>query len=121
MSASMLLRALSNLVPFSFDPFSVVLQLSFLFFLQEQLPYQVGKKRKWVRQRFWCVRRGSSLQDRLPVKFQDVKFTVLKFKHEIFVRIDMKHSYFSIYFIICSQSIVSVIEIIIACLLFAKN
>ena len=38
------------------------------------------------------VRRESLLQDRLPVKFQDVKFTVPKCKHEIFVRIDTKHS-----------------------------
>ena len=28
------------------------------------------------------------LQDRLPMKFQDVKFKDPKFKHEIFVRID---------------------------------
>ena len=43
------------------------------------------------------------LYDRLHVKFQDVKFTTVpKCKHEIFVRIDMKHSYFSnYYFIIC--------------------
>ena len=40
------------------------------------------------------------LQDRLPVKFQDVQFKDMKFKHEIFMRIDMKHSYFSNYFII---------------------
>ena len=43
------------------------------------------------------------------MKFQDV--TVPKCKHEIFVRIDMKHSYFSNYFIICLQSIFSVVEI----------
>ena len=42
-----------------------------------------------------CYRRGSVLQDCLPVKFQEVKFKDPKFKHEIFVRIDMKHSYFS--------------------------
>ena len=36
------------------------------------------------------------LQDCLPVKFQDVKFLVLKCKHEIFMRIDMKHSYVSL-------------------------
>ena len=57
------------------------------------------------------------LQDHLPVKFQDVKFKDTKFKHEIFVRIDMKHSYFSNYFIICLQSIFSVVEIIIELLL----
>ena len=48
------------------------------------------------------------MQDRLPVKFQDVKFTVLKYRHERFVRIE--HSYFSI---ICLQSIFSFVEIII--------
>ena len=32
---------------------------------------------------------------------------------KFFVRIDMKHSYFSNYFIICLQSIFSVVEIII--------
>ena len=47
------------------------------------------------------------LQDRLPMKFQETKFTVPKCKHEIFVRMDMKHSYFSNYFIICF----SVVEI----------
>ena len=60
-----------------------------------QPPYKVGKKGGG------CVRRGRLLQDRLPVKFQDVKFTVPKCKHDIFVRIDMKHSYFTKYFIIC--------------------
>ena len=48
-----------------------------------------------------------------PVKLQDVKFKDLKFKHEIFVRIDMKHLCFSNYFIICLPSIFSVVEIII--------
>ena len=33
--------------------------------------------------------------------------------HEVFMRIDMKHSYFSIYFIICLPSIFSVIKVII--------
>ena len=50
----------------------------------------------------WCV---NLLQDRLPVKFQDVKFDP-KFKHEIFVKIEMKHSYFSNYFITCLQMFV---------------
>ena len=45
--------------------------------------------------RGWCVGRGSLLQDGLPMKLQDVKFKDPKIKHEIFVRIDMKHSYFS--------------------------
>ena len=35
------------------------------------------------------------MQDRLPVKFQDVKFKDSKLKYDIFMRIDMKHSYFS--------------------------
>ena len=70
--------------------------------------------------RGWCVRRGSLLQDCLPVKFQGVKFTVPKYKHEIFVRIHMKHSYFSNDFIICLQSIFSVVEIIIIIELFVK-
>ena len=50
------------------------------------------------------------LQDRLSVKFQDVKFTVPKSKHEIFVRIEFMllklfHNLFAIIF--------SVVEIII--------
>ena len=49
------------------------------------------------------------LQDGLPVKFQDVKFKDPKFKHDIFARIDMKLKYF----IICFQSIFSLVEIII--------
>ena len=53
------------------------------------------------------------LQDRLPVKFQDVIFKDPNFKHEIFVRIDMKHSYFSNYFIICLPSLFSVVKVII--------
>ena len=52
------------------------------------------------------------------MKFQDVKFKDTKFKHESVLRIDMKHSYFSNYFIICLQSVV---EIILNCLLFAKK
>ena len=51
-------------------------------------------------QRLVCQKR-ELLQDRLHVKFQDVKFKDPKFKHEIFVRIDMEHSYFSNDFIIC--------------------
>ena len=42
-----------------------------------------------------------------------MKFKDLKFNHKIFVRIHMKHSYFSNYFIVCLQSIFSVAEIII--------
>ena len=48
--------------------------------------------------RGWCARRGSLLQDRLPVKFKDPKF-----KHELIMRGDMEHSYLN-YFIICLQS-----------------
>ena len=55
------------------------------------------------------------LQDRLPVKFQDVKFKDSKFKHEIFMRIDMKHSYFSNYFIF------TVVEIVIELFVFKKS
>ena len=39
-----------------------------------------------------CKPAGERVKD---VKFKDVKFKDPKFKHEIFVRIDMKHSYFS--------------------------
>ena len=56
------------------------------------------------------VQKREFAADRLPVKFQDVKFKDPKFKHEIFMRIDMKHSYFSNYFIICLQTIFSVVE-----------
>ena len=52
---------------------------------------------------------------------QDVKFKDPKFKHEIFVRIDMKHSYFSNYFIFCLQSFFSVVEIIIELFVCQKN
>ena len=47
------------------------------------------------------------------MKLEDVMFKDPKFKHDIFVRIDLKHSSFSKYFIICLQSIFSVAEIII--------
>ena len=59
-------------------------------------------KRRWVWQRL--VSQKSEFAYKiysLLVKFQDVKFTDPKFKIEIFVRIDMKHSN---YFIICLQS-----------------
>ena len=80
-----------------------------LLFFQE--PTAISSRKKGGCARGWCVRRGSLLQDRLPVKFQDMKFKDPKFKHEIFVRIDMKHSYFSNYFIICLPLIFSVVEI----------
>ena len=84
----------------------------FVFSIADRPPYQVKKKR-WVCQRLVCHKRESLLQDHLPVKYQDVNFKDPKFKHEIFVRIDMKHSYFSNYFIICLQSIFSAVESII--------
>ena len=49
----------------------------------------------------------------LPYHSCGVKFKDPNFKHAIFVRIDMKHSYISNYFITCLQSI-------FYCLLFAK-
>ena len=64
-------------------------------FIQARLSYQVGKKKRNGCARGWCVRKGSLLQDRPPVKFNDPKF-----KHEIFMRIDMKHSYFSIFSVV---------------------
>ena len=57
--------------------------------------------------RGWCVRRGSFLQDGLPVKLQDVKFKDPKFKHEILVF----HHLFAIIF-----SVVEIIiELFVAC------
>ena len=47
------------------------------------------------------------LQDGRPVKFKDPKF-----KHEIFVRIYMKHSYFSNYFI---NFFCFIIELFVVC------
>ena len=70
-----------------------------IIYYQEPTSIPSRKKRSECA-RGWCVRRGSLLQDRFPVKFQDVNFKDPKFKLEIFVRIDMKHSYFSNYFII---------------------
>ena len=55
------------------------------------------------------------LQDRFPVKFKDVKFKDPKFQHEIFVRIDMKHSYFSNYFIINFSVVEIIIELFVIC------
>ena len=50
-----------------------------------------------------------------------VKFKDPKVKHEIFVRIDMKHSYFSNYFIICLPSIFFLLlKLLLNGLLFAK-
>ena len=70
-----------------------------MLFFEEPTAIQSRKKGGGCA-RGWCVGRGSLLQDRLPVKFKDPKFM-----HEIFVTIDMKHSYLSNYFVICLQSI----------------
>ena len=65
------------------------------FFLLGMVVDSLNKENGCARD--WFVRRGSLLQDRLPVKFKD--------KHEIFMRIYMKHSYLPNYF--------NVVEIII--------
>ena len=44
------------------------------------------------------------------VRSSSCEFNDPKFKNENFVGIDVKHSYFSNYFIICLQSIFSVVE-----------
>ena len=89
---------------------SIISYYFYYYYYKSQPPYQVEKGSA----RGWCVRRGNLLQDRLPVKLQERKFKDPKFNHEIFVRIDMKHSYFSNYYVTCLQSI-------LYCLLFAKN
>ena len=48
------------------------------------------------------------------MKFRDVKFKNLKFKHEIFMRIDMKHSYFSNYFV-CNNVVEIIIDLFVVC------
>ena len=70
----------------------LVAKVKKLFFPSATATPSRGKKGNG-RARGWYVRRGSLLQDRLPVKFQDVKFRYPKFKHEIFMGIDMKNSY----------------------------
>ena len=54
------------------------------------------------------------------VKFQDVKFTVPKCKHEIFVRIHIKHPYFSNYFIICVAEIIIELFVVYQKLMFMQ-
>ena len=78
---------------------------------------------RWVCQRLVCQRLVSEEGVCFKIVFlcQDVKFKDPKFKHEIFVRIDMKHSYFSNYFIFCLQSFFSVVEIIIELFVCQKN
>ena len=53
---------------------------------------------------------SSLLQDH---QFQDVTFIDPKFKHEIYMRIDVKQSYFSNYFIFPVVEII--IELIVVC------
>ena len=48
-------------------------------------------------------------------------FKYVKFKDPKFMRIDLKHSYFSNYFIICLPSIFSVVEIIIELFVVCQN
>ena len=52
------------------------------------------KYKKWVCQRLVCQKREFATRSS-SCEFQDVKFTISKCQHEIFMRIDMKHSYFS--------------------------
>ena len=69
---------------------------NFLFiylFIKSRPPYQVGKKYH----RLVC-QRGNLLQDCLPVKFQDVKLKI----PSLSMKLDIKHSYNSNYFI-CNQ------------------
>ena len=47
------------------------------------------KKRRWVCQRLVCQKSAVRLSS---CEVSNVKFTVPKCKHEIFVRIDVKHS-----------------------------
>ena len=54
----------------------------YFFLFQELTAILSREKKEGVCVRVWCVRRGL-LQDRLPVKFQGMKFTVPKCKHEI--------------------------------------
>ena len=69
-------------------------------FIKSQPPYQVEKKvpELGVSEEGFAVR--SSTCEVSRCKFKDPKF-----KNEIFVRIDTKHSHFSNYFITCLQSV----------------
>ena len=72
-------------------------------FLQEPTTILSRKNNGGGCARGWCVRREFAARSS-PAKFQDVKFAVPKCKYEVFMRIDMNHSFFSNYFIICLQS-----------------
>ena len=91
----------------------IQLFIFFVLFFKSRPPYQVDKKKRRVCQKREFAARLSSCE--FSMKFQDPNF-----KHEIFVRIDMKHSHFSNYFIICLQSIFSIVEIIIELFVVAK-
>ena len=75
-------------------------------------PYQVEINKGNGCARGWCVGIGNLLQDGLPVKLRAVKFKDPKFKHEIFVALDMKHSYFSNISILIDLFVVSCLCII---------
>ena len=68
------------------------------YFSRARLPYQVEKK-KWVIQRLMCQKREFATRSSF-CEVTNVTFKDPKCKHEIFMRIDMKHSYFSNYFIV---------------------
>ena len=56
----------------------------FLFYFFSRATAIPSRRKKGNRcARGWCVRRGSLLQDGLPVNFEDVKFKDPKFKYEI--------------------------------------
>ena len=89
----------------------------FLFFFLQELTTITSRKNRWVcHARGWCVRRGSLLQDCLPVKFQDVKF---KFKHEFFcenrheasILLKLFHNLFAINFFLSKIKLRPSIEI----------
>ena len=60
-------------------------------FLFSRVNLHSNKKWRWLCQRLVCQKSEFACKIySLPVKFQEVKFTDLKFKHEIFVRLNMK-------------------------------
>ena len=57
---------------------------------------------------------GSNSLSVMKLSSKKMEFAVKRSEvHEIFMRIDMKHSYFSNYFIICLPSFFSIIKVII--------
>ena len=71
------IKTMTTLSPKSSPKRNPVFLLFFFVFFTSRKPYQ--KKKGGGCARDWCVGRGSLLQDGLPVKFQDVKFTDPKF------------------------------------------